>query len=108
MPAVKARIDAPGAWHHIIIRRHKERKAIFKDSAGSLKILPSASSESYREDPEPAAMAVGADDQSRFIYSSLRPGYGPLGHGQCGGLLTGYAVTLLNIPLSAGPSASCA
>jgi len=41
----KARIDAPGALHHIIIRGI-ERKAIFKDNpAGLMKVLlPTVSS----------------------------------------------------------------
>ena len=83
----KARIDAPGALHHIIIRGI-ERKAIFKDSADRKNFTERLD----RIIPETQTRCYGWALMTNHVHLLFKTGMAPLAT-VMRRLLTGYAVT---------------
>lgn len=83
----KARIDAPGALHHIIIRGI-ERKAIFKDSADRKNFTERLN----RIIPETQTRCYGWALMTNHVHLLFKTGMAPLAT-VMRRLLTGYAVT---------------
>ena len=83
----KARIDAPGALHHIIIRGI-ERKAIFKDSADRKNFTERLE----RIIPETQTRCYGWALMTNHVHLLFKTGMAPLAT-VMRRLLTGYAVT---------------
>ena len=97
----KARIDAPGALHHIIIRGI-ERKAIFKDSADRKNFTERLE----RIIPETQTRCYGWALMTNHVHLLFKTGMAPLAT-VMRRLLT-PATRSHSIPLSAGPPASWA
>ena len=83
----KARIDAPGALHHIIIRGI-ERKSIFKDSADRKNFTERLN----RIIPETQTRCYGWALMTNHVHLLFKTGMAPLAT-VMRRLLTGYAVT---------------